>query len=265
MPALQVVGAQGTAINTTIVALTALATDTLAVQNFNEPKKAWLLQIWCDVQLAGTLRVRSTRFHDNVQGIRIDTVASDAQPLMPWGCPQRLYPNDTLVVEASGSSTGGDIDTVALLNYYEDSPGINARFIDFAQLKARAEYTLTAENTLATGTAGGYSGAEAINIEIDNIKAGTDYALVGYKIDTEMAIVGWRASEFGNVRLGGPGDDTNPHLYSNWFVRLSMEYGLPLIPVFAGQNKGGVLLDTACDENGADPTVTSFLVALRPQ
>jgi len=263
MPALNLVSAQGTQVNTSIVSINAVTGDSLAVQNFDISKKAWLLQLWCDVQLAGTLRLRSPKFHDNVNGIRIDTIASDAQPLLPWSCPQQLYPNDNLVVELAGSSTAGDIDQVCMLHYYEDLPGISARFIDPQTLMQRMEQLLTVENTISTGTAGGYSGAEAINAEIDQFQNGVDYALLGYKTDTEMAAIGWRAPDFGNLRIGGPGDETNPRAYSDWFVKMSRVYGRSLIPVFNGQNKASVLIDALCDENGADPTVTTYLARLR--
>lgn len=264
MPALNIVTAQGTAIGATLAALTAVTGDSLAVQNFDLGKKAWLLQLWCDAQVAGTLRLRSPKMHDNVNGIRIDTLVSDTQPLLPWGVPQQLYPNDNLVVELAGSAVAGDLETVSMLHYYEDLPGINARFITPEALAARYDQVLTGENTITTGTGGGYQGAEAINAEIDQFQNGVDYALLGYKIDTEMNVVGYRAPDFGNLRIGGPGDDTNPHLYSSWFVNLSKFYGKALIPVFNGQNKASILIDVICDENGADPTVTSYFARLRP-
>lgn len=263
MPAMQVVSAMGTAINTTLAALTAVSGDSLAVPNFDLNKKAWLLQVWCDVQLAGTLRIRSPKFHDNVNGIRIDTIASDAQPLMPMGVAQRLYPNDNLTVELAGSSTGGDIETVTMLQVYEDLPGIQARLIAPEELMRRTEQVLTVENTISTGTAGGYSGAEGVGAEIDQFQNGVDYAILGFKTDTETATIGWRAPDFGNQRVGGPGDETHLHAYSGWFVKLSKLYGLPLIPVFNGQNKASVLIDAVQDENGADPTVTTWLAKLK--
>ena len=264
MPAMQLVTATGTAINTTLAALAATTGDTLAVPNFDLGKRAWLLQVWADVQAAGTLRIRSPKFQDNVNGIRIDTIASDAKPLLPWGCPQRLYPNDNISVELAGSATAGDIETVSLLMAFEDLPGIAGRFITYEELMRRMDQLLTAENTLATGTAGGYSGAEAINAEIDQFQHGVDYALLGYKVDVECQAVGYRAPDFGNLRIGGPGDEADPDLYSNWFVRLTREYNMALIPVFNGQNKASVLLDAAQDENGADVTVTTFLARLGP-
>ena len=263
MPAMQLQVYAGTAINTTLAALGALPGDSLSVPNFALGKNAWLVQLWADVQAAGTLRVRSPKFHDNVNGIRIDTIASDPRPLLPWGAPQPLYPNDTLIVELAGSATAGDIEYVVLLEYFEDMPGVTARLFDWGTIRGRIEQLLTVENTIATGATAAYGGSEAINAEIDQFQQGVDYAILGYKVDTEAAAIGYRAVDFGNLRIGGPGEETEADVLSNWFVRLSNEYGRPMIPVFNGSNKASVLVDAVQDENGADTTVTTYLARLR--
>lgn len=258
-PALEIQTYTGTAIGAALAPLVAVSGDSLAVKNFELTKSAWLLQAWSKVQAAGTVRIRSPKMHDNVNGIRVDTLISETTPMLPWGCRQRLYPNDNLIIELAGSATAGDIELVTLLNYYDDLPGIAGRFIGLEELQRRLEHVLTVENTIATGTAGGYSGAESINAEIDQFQHGADYCMLGYKVDTECQSIGWRAPDFGNMRLGGPGAETEPEIYSDWFVRLTRFYNVPLIPVFNGQNKASVLIDCAQDENGADVTVTTFL------
>jgi hypothetical protein len=260
--ALELVSAQGTAINTTIAALAAVSGDSLAVKNTGGATPARLLQLWADVQLAGTLRVRSSKFHDNVQGIRVDTIASDCAPLLPWGVSQRVYPNDTLIVELAGSSTAGDIEYVSLLIYYPDLPGTSLQSITREQLVQRALNIMTVENTLATGTGGGWTGSEAINAEIDQFHAGGLYALVGYKVDAECASVGIRGADTANLRIGGPGIETEPELTADWFGRLSDAFKLPLIPVFSAENKAGILVDALQDENGTDVTVTWHFVEI---
>lgn len=262
--ALELISAQGTAINTTIAALAAVAGDSLAVRNTGTTNPGKILQIWADVQTAGTLRLRSPKFHDNVQGIRIDTIASDANPLLPWGIGQPIYPNDVIAFELAGSATAGDIEYVSALLYYPELPGAAFRGITREQLKQRAMNVFTVENTIATGTGGGWTGPEAINVEFDQFHAGGLYALVGYKIDAECASVGWRGADTANMRVGGPGIETEPELTADWFGRLSDAFALPLIPVFSAENKGGILIDALQDENGTDVTVTSFFVELRP-
>lgn len=260
--ALELVSAQGTAIGATIAALTAVTGDSLAVRNTGTANPARLLQLWADVQAVGTLRVRSPKFHDNVQGIRIDTLASDPTPLLPWGVHQNVFPNDVLVVELAGSAVAGDIEYVSMLIYYPELPGASYRGITREEVKRRALNIFTVENTIATGTGGGWTGAEAVNAEFDQFHAGGLYALMGYKVDAECASVAWRGADTANMRVGGPGIETEPWLTSDWFAFLSDEYGMPLIPVFAAENKGGILIDALQDENGTDVTVTSYFVEL---
>jgi hypothetical protein len=260
--ALDVVSATGTAISATISALAAATGDSLAVKNSPIEKMARILTFWMDVQVAGTGRIRSARLHDNVQGLRFDTIIGDLRPYMPWGVSQRVYANDVLNVELAGSAVAGDIETITMLLYYEDLPGIAARFIAPDELKRRAGNISMTENTISTGTAGSYSGGEAINVEQDQFHAGGQYALVGYLCDTEMGAICWRGPDTGNLRVGGPGEETERELTADWFIRLSTAYGLPLIPVISAENKAATLLDVLCDENGADPTVTSIFVEL---
>lgn len=261
--ALELVAAQGTAIGATILPISAVTGDSLVVRNSgNAANPAKLLQMWVDAQVAGTARLRSPRFHDNVQGLRFDTLVSDPRPMLPWGVSQAIYPGDVMIAELAGSAVAGDVETLCMLNYYPDLPGVNGQFIDAATLAQRIQHVFTVENTLALGTAGGWSGAEAINAEFDQWRSGEQYALLGYAVDVECAAVAWRGGDTGNLRVGGPGDETERELTSDWFVRLSRAFNLPLIPVFRADNKAGILIDGVQDENGADPTVTSIFALL---
>lgn len=261
--ALELIAAQGTAIGATIAALTAVAGDSLAVRNTGNANPAKILQLWTDVQVAGTLRIRSPKMHDNVQGMRFDTIVGDIRPLLPWGYGQSIYPNDVIVAELGGSAVAGDIETACLLNYYPELPGPSGQFLGPEDVLRRAVNIFTVENTLATGTAGGWSGGEAVNVEFDQFHAGAKYALLGYLVDTECAAVAWRGQDTGNLRVGGPGEETERELTSDWFVRLSRAYGVPLIPVFSAENKGAITVEAIQDENGADVTVTSIFAELR--
>lgn len=263
--AMELISGFVTAPGATQTALTMATGDTLAVRSFIGDKSIQLLQMWVDSQTAGAVRVRSPRLHDNVQGLRVQTTASDTVPLMPWGRPQRLYTQDVLSVDLSGSATAGDIETWVGLLYYEDLPGIAGRFLTPEQVMKRGVNVVYVENTLALLTAGGWSGAEAINAEYDLLKANTEYALIGYHTNVECAAIAWRGADTGNMRVGGPGNETLRHVTAEWFMRLSKGYGLGLIPVFNGNNKAGILLDGVQDENGADPLVNSIFVELSPQ
>jgi hypothetical protein len=260
---MQLVTAMGTAINTTLAALAAVTGDSLTVPIFPDAKKAWILQVWADAQAAGTLRIRSPKSHDNVNGIRIDTTASDTTPLLPWGFPARIYPGDTITVELAGSATAGDVEHVSMLQAFEELPGQMGRYLSPDEVLKRTEFLLTVENTITTGTAGIWSGAEGINAEIDQFQTNMEYAILGYKVDTEQQAIGWRAPAWANTRIGGPGIETDVWLTSDWFCRISRTYNMPLVPYFAGSDKASVLIDSLVDENGADVTVTTFLAAMK--
>jgi hypothetical protein len=260
--ALDLVSAQGTAVPAALTALAAVAGDSLAIKNCGLEKRVTMLQAWTDVQSAGTMRIRSPRLHDNVQGIRYATVVADVSPLFPWGTGQRLYPNDLLTVELAAAAVAGDIETVCQLNYYEDLPGVAAIFISPEEVVRRGVNIFTVENTLALGVAGGYSGGEAINVEFDQFKANTKYALIGYTVSAQSAAVAWRGPDTGNTRVGGPGLVALREVTADWFCRLSKAFNLPLIPVIAAENKGATLIDGVQDENGVDVTVNSIFVEL---
>jgi len=262
--ALQVITGFVTAPGATLTAWTLGSGDSLTIRSTAIDSPIHLLQVWADNQVAGVLRIRSPRLHDNVQGIRLDVTGSDVSPLLPTGVMQRLITQDTLVAEQSGSATAGDIETGALLVMYENLPGVDARLASWEQVKPLIKHILTVENTLALGTAGGYSGEEAIDAEFDLLKANTDYALLGYLVDVECAVVGWRGIDTGNLRVGGPGSETLRNTTSEWFIRLNRLTGLPTIPVFNSANKSGILIDGAQDENGIDVTVTTILAELGP-
>lgn len=262
MPALEILAGIATAPSTTITALTMSTGLTATVRNCGDETEVKMLEAWADVQGVGTLQIRSPKMHDNVRGISLATSIAEVDPLFCEGFAQRLYSQDSLTLGLSGSATAGDIETGAFLVYYPTLPGIEARFISPDELRSRGKSIMGQMNTLAAGTAGNFSGSEAINTEFDNWKANVDYALVGYMVDVDCAAVRWIGSDVGNLGVGGPGNAKHKELTSSWFRRLSLAHGLPLIPVFNAANKSSILIDCAQDENGADVTVTSLFVEL---
>ena len=135
--ALEVISGFTTAAGATQTALTMATGDSLTIRATLPEKKVWLLNAWVDAQAAGVVRIRSPKMHDAVHGIRMRTTISEAKPLLPYDVNQRLYAQDVLTVDLSGSATAGDIETVVLLLYYEDLPGIAARLISGPEVDRR--------------------------------------------------------------------------------------------------------------------------------
>lgn len=255
-----------TAPGATLTAVTMASGNSLTVRNAPLDADVRLLNAWADNQAVGVFRVRSPKLHDNVQGIRLNVATGAPTPLLPMGVGQRLIPQDTLIAELSGSGTAGDIETGCMLIYYANLPGTDARLGMYEEIMRRAVHIMTVENTLASGTAGGYSGEEAINAEFDQFKANTDYALLGAYTRVEAAVIRFRGADTGNMGFGVPGDDSGDafRMTSEWFKRLALGFNLPLIPVMNAANKSNFLIDCAQDENGSDPIVTSVFVELSP-
>lgn len=262
---LQLVTGYVTAPSTTQTALTMSSGDSLTIKGTDENKNVRLVAAWADNQTAGYLRIRGTRLHDATQGIRLYSVASDIENLIAPGSGQKLVPGDTIIVDLSGSGTSGDVESAGLLIFYADLANVDAHLIGYDELMKRAVNLVGVENTLALGTAGGYSGSEAINAEYDLLKAGKEYALVGYTVSAECAAVGWTGPDFANARVGGPGNETEKQMTSEWFSHLARTWQMPLIPVINGTNKGGTTIDGVQDENGTDPLVISSFAELSPR
>src|SRR4051812_16621061 len=94
-PALDTVTSTGTAIGAALAATTINAGDSFTVKNAALSSDVFLLNFWVDAQLAGIARLRSPKLHDNTDAIRTRTRVNCLEPLLPWGVPQRLIPQDT--------------------------------------------------------------------------------------------------------------------------------------------------------------------------
>jgi hypothetical protein len=260
--ALELLSGYVTAPGATLTGLTMGAGNSNTVRNAPLDRKISLLQCWAMSQGAGILRVRSPKMHDNVQGVRLGVAAANGEPLLPWGVKQELFAQDQLTLELSGSAVAGDIEMAGFLVHYEELPGVSARFAKLEDIKGKVKNIFTVENTLALGTAGGYSGEEAINAEFDLLKANTDYALLGYLVSANAGCVRWRGADVGNLGVGGPAIAGRRAITERWFVKLSQVFDLALIPIFNAANKAGILVDGMQDENGTDITVTSIFAEL---
>jgi hypothetical protein len=261
-PALDTVVYTGTAIGATLAAGTIATGDSFQIRNMAPNVQALLLQMWSDNQVAGITRLRSPKFHDNVDGIRYRSQIGVLDPQIPWGCPQPLYPQDVLTGELSGSAVAGDIESVVMQIYYPDLPGTNARLATWDQVKAKYRNLVGQRIAMTVGSTAGYNGARAINADTDLLKANTDYALLGATSDIETAAITVKGADTGNLRVAVPGENGLIHHVNYWFKRLAVAYALPLIPIINSANKGGTQVEVVGDENGGTANVTLWLAEL---
>jgi hypothetical protein len=264
-PALDTVTSTGTAIGAALAATTITAGDSFTVKNASLSSDVFLLNLWVDAQLAGIARIRSPKLHDNTDAIRTRTRVNCLEPLLPWGVPQRLVPQDTEIVELQGSVTAGDIESVTQLIYYADLPGQAGRFITPDVLKQRMKNFFANRLAITVGSTAAYTGARAINADQDLLQANTDYAVIGMTTDLRVGSICLRGPDTGNLRVSCPGGaDVQDAMarYSRWFRDLSIGYGMPLIPVINSANKGATQIDVVGDENGGTSNVTLWLAQL---
>lgn len=264
-PALDTVTSFGTAIGAALAATTIVSGDSFTIKNASLSSDVFLLNLWVDAQVAGMVRLRSPKLHDNTDAIRSRTRLNCLEPLLPWGVPQRLVPQDTEIVELAGSAVAGDIESVVQLIYYADLPGQAGRFITPDVLKQRMKNYFGNRLAITVGSTGAYTGARAINADQDLLQANTDYAVLGMTTDLRVSAVCLRGPDTGNLRVSVPGGaDVQDAMarYARWFRDLSVGFGLPLIPVINSANKGATQIDVMGDENGGTSNVTLWLAQL---
>lgn len=262
MPALELITAIGTAVDSVLSAMTAVSGDSLTVRNAPIDADINLMAAWAFNQSNGDYAIRSPELHDNTQGIRFRAVADEIKNALPDTPLQKLFPQADLTVLGSGDTVSGDVQSISMLIYYANLPGIQARLISLEDLNIRAVELATLTNTMTAIVTGQRSAGEAINSETDTLKANTDYALLGATVDGSAACIGYSGADFGNLRVGLPADQNTPELTSDFFVRLARATGKAVIPVFNSANADNIQIDVVGNENTAVSIVDTMLARL---
>lgn len=257
--ALELVTAQATAPSTGAVAA-AVAGNSLTIRDSRKPIA--MLSAWRTGQAVGSVRITSPYLHDAVCGIHMQ--AKSGSQILLREISQPLLPQDTLTITLEGSATAGDIEQFSFLAFYDDLPGVDGHFITAAEFRRRLVDLVAVEHTVATGTAGAYSGEEAINAEEDPFKSLTEYAILGATVQVGVHAMRWSGPDWGNIGFGMPvlnsGEGWHDALF---FLRLAELSGKPVIPVFNSANKGLTYVSAATNEVGTDLVASTVLGRLR--
>jgi hypothetical protein len=249
--------------NAALTSLTMNTGDSLTIRAVTDPtKNIWLLSSWAMVEAAGLAEIHSPRMHDNVHGIRFRVALNNALPVWSLYVPTKMYTLDTLTVQLAGTSGAGSISPMALLVYYEDLPGAAARLTTIEDVHKRGLNLMAQEVTVTGAVTGNYATAVALNANFDFTKANTDYALLGFTVDTNGGSICLRGVDTGNLRVACPGINTLPQVTGEWFHRLTNRTGLPCIPVLNSNNKGGILIDNVTTHTGGTFNVGVQLMEL---
>jgi hypothetical protein len=253
--ALEVITGQVSSPNTTLTQLVANSGSSYAVRATDPSANIQLLNAWAFTATAGVLRVRSPRMHDQAQNTRFQTVASIPRPVMALGESQELYSQDNIIVEMTGDSAA--VDMASLLVYYASIPGLAANLQTWAAIAPLISKITTVEVDLtSSGTSCNESASVALNGTFDTLIRNQSYAILGYECGTTGGTLNITGADTGNTRVGGPLYNQT-ELTAAWFVFLSQQYGLPLIPVINSANVAAVNLTVE-----AQATSASFKVAL---
>lgn len=246
-------------------ALAAGAGDSLAVPNFAQGSKAYLLEAWgADSANVADFDLRSPSFHDNTRGIRLASnlkpAAGDPQLLLPYYVRQQLYASDVMTAEVNATATNNvGFDFLA---FFEDLPGADQRLMSWAEVDARSDDMVGIFVGPTAGAAGDWGATRAINADDDRLIANTDYAILGATSQLRSLSMAITGPETSGRKITMP-LSPDEYVSAGWFVDLSQKYGVPMIPVINSNNKGNITIQVA-DPNGATaPHVTLILMELK--
>jgi hypothetical protein len=254
--------------NNVLVAMAPAAGDpaSFTVRKSESPK---LLSAWASFVVAtGLLRIRSTLFHDNTQGLReqIQAAASPIPKFTP-GIYQPLQSQDGLIVEAQDADAAGNIEVAGLWIHYDNLPGSQGRFIDENALKTHAVQLFDDEVDLTPGVGGGYTGSKSVNGSFDLFKAETDYGLIGslYSTVPNAGHIGFKGGDTGQLRCPIPALVGFDDMITRYYIWYGREFVLPLIPIMNAANKASTFVDSASSQAGTAYNVTLKMLQLTPE
>lgn len=258
--------------STTQNAMTAGAGQSFTVRNFGNGS-AYLQEIVMldSVGLFNT-QIKSPKMHDSTYGIQIvgnpKTLAGTSvfNPLqvLPSYVRQKLYATDTLTWTTADA--GSQVVVGGLDIYYTDLSGIASRLYTWDTIRPLiANLAGVTVTPTVNGTAGLWGTAAALNSGNYNLKANTDYAILGYQTELAGGLVGMQGIDTGNLILGGPASP-QASLTGAYFVDQSVKYAPygagAQIPVVNSNNAAGFTVNFATSATSGTPIISLLLAEL---
>lgn len=226
----------------TLTALTMNSGDSLTIPSFNRAAGGYLENAWAHEATPGVFRIRSPKFHDNVQGIRLTVPSAEARPLLPDYSDQPVVLLDTLIAELSGG--GAETDVGVLQFYINDLDGADQKLATWDQIKPRILNLVTIEvDVAAPATIGTWSAGAALNATFDQMHANSSYAILGYEVSAACAAIAISGPDTSQLKIGGPGLN-NAGLTASYFVDQGYYSGRPHIPIIKQANRGATSVFT---------------------
>lgn len=246
-----------------IVPFTPAPGDTFTVRNFASTAQANLDLLIGHVAQVNPIRLRSPMLHDNVQGLRVNPLTADPSDLLSGLLIQQLVAQDTLTAELLVNTAPGvtETETFAMSIYYSDLPGASARLHMPGDITPNIKNLWTLPVALTTSATAGTWTSAAVNSVYDLFQANTDYAIVGYEVDTAVTAIAVRGPDTSNLRVGAPGI-TDRYKTRQWWADMCMWRQTPHIPVINSANKSATFVDVVSRAASAATTVTLVLAEL---
>lgn len=254
----------GTGLN----ALTAGAGQSFTVRNFSTGSAVLEEVVMGDSVGNFRTQITSPKLHDTTYGIQFfstpknfgGTATFNALSLLPSYVNQPLYATDTLSWQVAGAAS--DVVIGGLGIFYSDLSGIAARLYDWNTIKPLI-VNLAGVSVAPTrnGTAGLWGTAAALNSGNYNLKANTDYAILGYQGQNTGDFIAFQGTDTGNLLIGGP---VSPNSQANgaYFVDKAVAYNGPRIPVFNSNNAQGFQVNVASMSTSGSPNISLTVAQL---
>jgi hypothetical protein len=251
--------------------LTANSGDSLAIPLTNDDQN-FIHTMWgIDSDSVAELALTDTRtdsVHDPQYGVRANIPA-----LIPGGAAAvgshyvlrppsniQVFPGDSLTMTVT--TTAADDILVSWLTRYNALPGVAGQFATWERVQSMRETDIGVRCApVASGTAGLYGTARAINADDARWTGGKFYAILGWTVQTVCTTIAFTGQAWGNNKTGGPSGALTLDT-TNYFVDLYLETRIPCIPVFNGYDAGNVFLYAADGEASTSPKVDVFAYQL---
>ena len=261
---LKLISYSATAPGASGAAAAALSGDSLIVENDHSSEGPCIVDLWGQNQTAGFHQViRNTSGDNTTRDLRYRMAAANSLPLLPRGTRARLVAQEQLTITIAGSATAGDVETGCMSIWYPNLSGINANLISWSDLMKRAQ-NLTTVDVSITSAAAGYT-EELITADSNLMKSNFRYAVLGIEADVSVAAVYIKGPDFGNVRVGMPGNLSDPQWAGGYFGELSRAHGdAEMIPTIDSGNRDNTFIGFVSNENATTVKATAWLANLGP-
>jgi hypothetical protein len=148
---------------------------------------------------------------------------------------------------------------------FDDLPGVtsNSAFASPSTVESLHLSTVGINSQAqASGTAGAYGTARALNADDDRLHGGTWYAILGWTVRTAVTSITLTGPDWGGQRIGGPAGVLTLD-NSAWFMDQAYKYGnAPIVPCFNSANKAAINIQVADGEASTTPQIDFLMYEL---